>query len=361
MLTSLIPPHHGASYALRHALPEQVETLAELFRAHGFRTASFNDGGQVAAIWGLEQGFQIYRSNPYQHGHLHFRKEVSQGLHWLDSLPAGTRFFLFLHTYEVHHPYTPSPEDLARFGGDQYHGWLGHGVSIDELRSINDHRRAAGPRDLEFIEEAYDAEIYSMDRALGRFLEALEQRHLLDRTALVFTSDHGEEFGEHGKMGWHAHTLYDELLRVPLVLELPGHRWGGKRVRRQVRLIDVAPTLADAAGLPIPPSWEGVSLLEILRGQEVKPLLAVSQIDSRIDTNPFSIRTGRWKLYRNRLFDLKNDPGEQRSNVAWKHPELVKELRARLAELTQGGPEGEAGDVELDEKTVQHLKALGYL
>jgi arylsulfatase A-like enzyme len=356
MLTSLIPQHHGASFAEHGALPKEVETLAELFRAHGFRTASFNDGGQVAGIWGLGQGFQIYHSN--EPGH--FQTEVDQGLAWLDSLPAGARFFLFLHTYEVHHPYTPSPKDLARFGGDQYHGWLGHDVSIPELVTINEGRRLALPRDVKFIEEAYDAEIYSMDRALGHLLKALGHKHLLDRTALVFTSDHGEEFGEHGKYGWHGHTLYDELLRVPLVLTLPGHRWAGERIRRQVRLIDVAPTLADAAGLPIPRSWEGVSLLRILRGEEIEPLLAVSKLDTDEDENIASIRTGRWKLYDGRLLDLRNDPREQTANVAWKHPKLVKELQARLDELTKGGPQGEASDVDLDEKTVERLKALGY-
>ena len=132
-------------------------------------------------------------------------------------------------------------------------------------REINRKELQIDDSDLGHIINAYDAEIRSMDFGLGILVEALRQRGIYDDTLIVFTSDHGEEFGEHGVVGWHSHSLYDELLRIPLIIKLPQSRSGGERVAAQVRGIDIPPTIlsviatVEPAATPTEPAlrWPG--------------------------------------------------------------------------------------------------------
>lgn len=354
MLTGLLPAHHGASFGNKHAMPPEVTTLAERLSAAGYRTASFNNGGQVSAAWGLAQGFDVYRSLSED------RLDVVTGdaLEWLDGVLAEgerKRIFLFLHTYEVHHPYTPSQQDLAIFERKRYHGYLGRGVGYSELQRINNGGAPLSPRDLEFIVDAYDAEIRSMDRALGGLVEALKQRGLYRDALILFTSDHGEEFHEHGWVGWHSHTLYDELLRVPLVVKLPDDRAAARRIGYQVRLTDLVPTVLDVLGMPVPQHLDGTSLLPLVDGPPDGRRLAVSQRDGGGSS---SIRSSDWKLWDQRLFNLDSDPGEM-LDVSAQHPDVADALRGRLDQALEGAAEG--ADVELSKEEVERLKSLGYL
>lgn len=359
MFTSLLPGQHGASFARRLPLSDQVVTLTEVLKRHGYRTASFNDGGQIAFRWNLHQGFDVYEVNHTKS--VTFERVVGEGLRWLDEAGgAEAPFFLFLHTYEVHHPYTPSARDLERVGAAAYDGPLGGTVQIRELVRINRGSVEVDDQDRAFIEDAYDAEIRSMDRALGYLLDGLRERRLLDRTLLVFTSDHGEELGEHGQMGWHSNTLFDEVLRVPLVLRFPQERWAGESIRRQVRLIDLAPSVVEALALGPPESWQGVSLLPLLRGDAMKPLLAVSQIDQKGEPAILSLRTGRWKLYGGKLYDLQADPAE-RLDASTGRFDLIEALNARLAQLNAGPGAPASAPIELSPETQERLEALGYL
>jgi arylsulfatase A-like enzyme len=354
MLTGLLPVHHGASFAKKHALPPEVTTLAERLSAAGYRTASFNNGGQIRASWGLSQGFEVYRSLTNDH----LKPVAAEALDWLDGVLAEgerRRIFLFLHTYEVHHPYTPSEKDLAVFERSPYRGYLGRSVGYKDLQRINSGGAPLSSRDLEFIIDAYDAEIRSMDRALGTLLEALKQRGLYRDALILFTSDHGEEFHEHGWVGWHSHTLYDELLRVPLVVKLPGDRAAARRIGYQVRLTDLVPTVLDVLGMPEPEHLDGTSLLPLIDGPPGGRRLAVSQRDNQRSS---SIRSGDWKLWDQRLFNLDSDPGET-LDVSAQYPDVENALRARLDQALEDAAEG--ADVELSKEEVERLKSLGYL
>ena len=365
MLTSLLPQHHGASFSERRPLAEDHLSLAETLQAAGYRTASFNDGGQVGKVWGLDQGFDVYESGDSDR----FAPIVERALGWLDREVVGedAPFFLFLHTYEVHHPYTPAPEDVAtleeRRGLASYEGWLGPTVGVKELRRINQGWIELDAADRQYVETTYDAEILAMDRAFAKLVTGLVERGLWEETVVVFTSDHGEEFGEHGKMGWHAHTLYDELLKVPLVVKPAApdaDGWAGRRMRPQVRLIDIAPTVLALAGLEIPSAFAGRNLRPVVAGEDTSTPYAVAKRDSPGDTAPTAVRGNRWKLYRNRLFDLQADPGET-LDVASGHYEVVERLQTERARLSAGGPEAEAERIEFDRATRERLEALGYL
>ena len=385
MLTSLLPEHHGAFFSRRTPLPASIPTLASELRAAGYRTAAFTGGGQIAPEFGLDRGFDTYGVNV---GGSDFESAVRAGLGWLEENP-GHPAFLFLHTYEVHHPFTPEPALLDIFD-DGYDGPLPVEISKELLHRINTDETAITDRDLAHIVAAYDAEIRSVDSAFGRLLAGLGELALLEDSLLIFTSDHGEEFGEHGVVGWHSHTLFDELLRVPLLIRFPGGRDGGRSIDQQVRLLDLAPTVLATVGVVAPSTFEGVDLVRVIGGLTT-PLPAVSQLDLPVGEIELSLRTGRWKLYPRRalagdpfaegppplavrlrnllvrwrrpfaLFDLQADPGEDRDVVEGR-PQVASSLSRTLATLAGARqcPEP-VPTVVVDLATEERLRALGYV
>jgi arylsulfatase A-like enzyme len=371
ILTSLLPWHHGASIPLETRLADGVVTLAEVLAAHGWRTASWNGGIQLDAAYGLDRGFEVYESArpPDARAQVlvgpedRLRHGVDRAIAWIESLgAAGQRapFFVFLHSYEIHHPYTPDPEDMAALGGD-YAGSLPDHIPVELLEQINDGARPVTREDVAHIARAYDAELRSADAAVGRLVAWLRETRRYDDTLIAVTSDHGEELGEHGRVGWHAHTLYDELLLVPLVIKFPGSRLAGAIDARQARGIDVAPTLLAALGVDAPAGFAGRDLARGA-GEAGEGLPAVSLHDLPGTQPVWGIRTPRWKLKEvgvGSLHDLRADPRELHDVIA-SHPDRADELRrAGLALL--GEREHRRGrPAPVAERTREQLRALGY-
>ncbi len=363
IFTSMLPSHHGALYSVGRPLPDRATTTAEILQAQGYETAGFHGAGQVSGEFGLGQGFDQYVAVKGR-----FRDVVEAAVNWLDRPRAGP-FFLFLHTYEVHHPYTPAPEYLELFDNG-YVGELPDHITLAELRRINGDvapQLEIDEADLDHIVAAYDAGIRSMDDGFGQLVTALEERGLGENTLVIFTSDHGEEFDEHGRVGWHSHSLYDELLRVPLVIRLPGGAHAGQRVDGVVRLLDVAPTITDVLELPDAASFQGVSVRPLLNANP-PPRMAISQKDTKYDPPVSSLRTSDWKLYedivvrriyRDRLFDLRADPGEHH-NVLASNLAVARDLAARLRAIEALLPGLDGGPVVLSPETIERLRLLGY-
>lgn len=355
ILSSLVPQHHGASFSTRTALAGEVLTLTEILSAAGYATLSWNGGGQVSKEFGLDQGFDHYASLRSDR----FYDIVKRTNAWLDTEQTEP-FFLFLHSYEVHADYRPGRPYREMFSTG-YDGHLPQRISQDLLEAINQGRVSADERDVQHIIDLYDAEIRSMNAGLAHLVAKLEERDLYDDTLIVFTSDHGEEFTEHGKVGLHSHTLYDELLRVPLLIKLPGNQHAGATVTTPVRSIDIAPTVLDAVGLPIPDAFAGQSLLELAGGEATAPSPpAISWQDLSPPARVESIRTSHFKLYRGRLYDLAADPGETR-DVASDLPEEVARLDADLTGHLADHEPFVGSLAELDDDLRQQLEALGYL
>ncbi len=354
ILTSLIPHHHQATWGGKTRLPEAATTLAEVLSEEGYSTAAFTGGGQMDRIFGLDQGFDSYT----QPGENRFMGTVRRAIQWLEENPSRP-FFLFLHSYEVHHPYEPTPEYLALFEQD-YQGSLPPQIDIDLLRQINKKELEINSSDLAHIVSAYDAEIRSMDDALGVLVETLRRQDLYDETMIIFTSDHGEEFGEHGVVGWHSHSLYDELLRVPLIIKMPGARSAGARVDSQVRSIDIAPTVLSTLELPIPEDFEGVAVAELGNDADFVELETVSRMDRAPGRDISSFRTQDWKLVRKSLYDLEEDPREQ-WDLALSRRDVAEELQRRLDEAIAAGERLEPVQVTPTDSTLEELRALGYI
>lgn len=365
MLTSLLPPHHGASIANNLAVPHEVLTLAEVLHERRYVTASFNGGLQLDPVYGLDQGFGVYESvkpRGASAGTLidaadRFSHTVERARAFVER-QTGPGFFLFLHSYEVHHPYSPDPADLAPFRG-KYSGSLPDLISVDLLRQINSGTRRVDDRDRQHVIDAYDAEIMSMDRAFGALVAFLKARKLYDAALVVVTSDHGEEFGEHGMMGWHSHTLYDELLHVPLLVKLPGGRLAGATIESPARHVDLAPTMLRAVGIPVPAAFFGRDLFAPgpapAGAEEVW-----SALDVKAPNPAWSLRNPDWKLVENRLYDLRHDPGEH-TDVASDHADVARRLAARRQALVDARERASRRPAEADDELRERLRSLGYV
>jgi arylsulfatase A-like enzyme len=366
IFTSLLPRHHGSSVANSAGLADGASPLAEILERENYDTASFNGGIQLDPLYGLARGFDTYVSARPSVARAELLVDpvdkldhaVSEAMNWIRDRKARP-FFLFLHTYEIHHPYTPDPAVLASMDPD-YRGSLPDEISVELLTRINDGEIEIDDADLGHIVAAYDAEIRSADAAFGKLVDFLRNEGLYDDAVILVTSDHGEEFGEHGRVGWHSHSLYDELLRVPLLIKLPGSRYGGETVAAQVRGIDLAPTILDELGVAVPDSFEGTSLLPLIGGSADGPEHAVSEKDVVLPDEEAAIRTLTWKWSRGRLFHLPSD-GLETTDVSQANTGTAQALSRSLDERLNARPRPAPRHVEPDAELLEKLRSLGYI
>lgn len=328
ILTGVLPQRHGAGQGKNCLLvpcaapsPEHP-LLPEIFRAAGYRTASFVSNGFAGAPVGLGRGFE--RADGWSVG----TRAVAASVEWL-AAHREERLFLFVHIVEPHAPFGPpdaaGPELLDR----AYDGPVGTRADVAVLA------RVATDADRRRVSDLYDADVWKADALAGQVLDALDRLGIDDRTLVVVVADHGEELYERGTAG-HGHSLFDELLRVPLIVRWPGRTPRG-RIAQQVRAMDVFPTVLEAAGLPVPAGLDAVGLGALARGGPAPPETSAAVAEfTFIGSELRGLRNGREKLVvdvdrdQTRLFDLDGDPGET-ADVAAGRPERVAELRQALA------------------------------
>jgi arylsulfatase A-like enzyme len=319
VFTSLRPRDHGC---LQFYAPLDASnvTLAERLRAAGYTTgAVMANPILVSPVMGFAQGFSWFAA---ARSPLLARGVVDDALSFLDR-SRGLPLFLYVHTMDNHDPYAaPRPFDRLFPPERTPRGAHGGGESAD----------------LDRIVAQYDGEIAYGDQEFGRLLRELKRRGLYDDALIVFLADHGEEFRERGNLG-HGRTLFDELLRVPLVVKYPGGRHAGRRVGRQVQLLDLVPTILESQGLPLPEGIAGRPLDEALGGPPVeRPAVFETKHRERI---AYGARTERLKyireLYpqdRELYFDLVRDPRERQPLPGGSSPGLA--ALKRLAEMETG-------------------------
>jgi arylsulfatase A-like enzyme len=342
MLTGLLPSNHGAGDGLLlddelfvfttpvPPLSPDHRTLATILQEAGYRTGSFVSNGFVGKRVGLQQGFtdtfEWFTSDA----------SVNQAVNWLNQR-GPERFFLFVHIVDPHAPYTPSDEDAKPFLDPAYAGMVGTSYNGRANPFWNDADRRR-------IVDLYDGEVHYADRLVGQLLDTLRERGLLEKTLFVVVSDHGEELVERGTLG-HGHSLYDELIHVPLIVRFPHAGFSG-RIDAQVRAMDIFPTVLDAVGMPVPAGIDAASLMPLVRGEApslrsdlavaeavmVKPeRKAIRQRDRKLVVEP---GTGQMML-----FDLAADRAEH-TNIAAQRPDEVKGLRAQLEQTLLDGAAG---------------------
>ncbi|MFP6661873.1 MAG: sulfatase [Myxococcota bacterium] len=320
LLSGLTPSSHRV-FGRLDSLPENVETLAEVLQRAGYATHAWSSNPNVLPLFGFGQGFDIFEDVGARHwggAKADASQLVDRVIETLDS-GAPEPGFHYVHFMDPHAPYQP-PEAIRQ--------------AIDALEGVDE--TFPGMRGIRpAAEEAYRAylgELLDFDTQVGRLVAALKARGLYENSLIVVTSDHGEEFLDHG-YGSHGHGLFEELLRVPLVLKLPGNQ-AAESVAARVALEDVVPSLLAILGIDPPAGVEGRSTLASggTAVSDDRPFVATLRLDGR---NQSAIVVGDWKLILyavsgfEKLYDLGADPGEKQ-NLASGHPEKVAELRAAL-------------------------------
>lgn len=371
LLTALPSEYHGVTQNGRRAGREAL-FLAEVFRDAGYATAGFAGGPYLDSGYGFYQGFDLYddwsvmkSTHAGAHVGVTSPELVHGALGWVDERDQARPFFLFLHLWDVHYDYSP-PAPFDTWFDPDYQGT----VSSKDFERSADIHPGMDRRDLEHLVALYDGEIRFVDDWVGKLLDGLANRGLLDNTMVVVTSDHGEEFFEHHNKG-HQKTLYDEVLLVPLIMRLPERIPPGTTIPGVVRLIDVAPTVLSLAGVARPPAFGRPDLPNA--SQDLTPLLVDPDRPRPLATSLLfddyaSIRTADWKWIEEttergttELFDLRADPAEARS-VHAERPDVARDLADALdsyrAVWTTGSVSTQA---EADASVTEHLRQLGYV
>ena len=377
--TSMLPSHHGATM-VREPLSPEIKTMAEFFEEAGFRTVGFVSHSYLDESHGMSQGFREYtRINRVgdPHASLTSRELSDLAVSWLGSYKRDggeSPFFMLLHYFDPHFRYIHHPDFSLT---ENYSGALPENISVGALFK---GRKTFSADDVEYIRNLYREEIAYTDHHIGRVVAALRDSGLAENTLIVLTSDHGEEFMEHRSFT-HGRSIFDEVLRVPLIFHLPG-RIKSNVIESPVDVLDILPTVMELACCSTAdPKWEGRSLVPVLLGEEdsvpgrdlFSEISYVSLKGGKISPDLTAVRSGDFRLIHNRrrstykLFNVVNDPGEQ-VDVSTENPDVVEdlslkvkfldELHSRQGRALKNG--SDAGKVKLPEGEVERLRSLGY-
>jgi arylsulfatase A-like enzyme len=368
-------------------LADGITTLAERFAAAGYQTAGFFSGPYLHPAFGLGQGFDHYenctsyaqridRASPDEwamdpgvmrssHRDVTNAVVLAAFEKWLGG-HGRSKFFMFVHLWDCHFDFIPPAPYDTMFDPDYAGRVTGAGFFFDH--SIN----ARMPkRDLEHLIALYDGEIAWTDHHVGMIVEELQQSGLLDGTVVAVTSDHGTEFFEHGGKA-HRMTLFDEVIRIPLIVRYPAELPAGVRVGAQTRIIDLGPTLLELAGLPPASDVMGYSLVSLSRGRTPGfDNLAVSELFS-VGRRMRTMRTLDWKLFdhlvakKRYYIQLDRDPGERRPQWDLENglgPELMNRYQtvARDLALRRTRMPGGRDSSTIPADVREQLGSLGYL
>jgi arylsulfatase A-like enzyme len=336
---------------LTDVLPPSVTTLAEALKVRGYRTAAFTTNPFLVSDFGFAQGFDTFEFVSAE-DFAPADQVLARALRVIGS--TARPLFLWVHLMEPHSPYTP--DELSR----RLLPPILPPRPIPPDVSVPPYLAERRSNDLRVYESLYDAEIRSVDTALGGFFDALRQRAAWNDTVVVLTADHGEQFLEHGELE-HNTALYDELIRVPLIMRVPGI--APRHVSAQAQLVDVMPTLLAVAGASPIDGIHGQDLRPLLRGERVPQEPAFAE---RVGQQ-FAVRTREWKLIsgpgENReLYALARDPGEQHSIAHAGRMAEMERLLARLLDAAIKSGSRIAGETApVDAATKERLESLGYV
>jgi arylsulfatase A-like enzyme len=383
LLTSLHGVHHRV-YHEDEKMASDLITLADVMRSAGFMTSAITDGGLVSAVYGFSKGFDSYLERGGGVFSFDSAGQINRlASEWLDGNKEKD-FFLFIHTYQPHDPHAcPAPyntmflEENPLWLSLNLMGTLGGYAGIYSELTERERQNVIG---------LYDGEIRYADEALvGALLAKLKEMGLYDSALIILTSDHGEEFFDHHSWA-HGHQLYDESLKVPLIIKFPGSRFMGRRYEPHVRLVDIMPTIIEEVGASAADrTIDGKSLFPVLRGKENEDRNFLADIGDNIFSShvgrKIALSSGKNKMILNKpfspedlkfftspprlvpaieLFDVAQDPRE-RQNLADEKLAVARKLNSRIVDIFKRAGQRKSVKAQVDDNLQEQLRALGYI
>ncbi|MDX1572213.1 MAG: sulfatase [Xanthomonadales bacterium] len=372
MLTGLYPRQHGARSNF-HALYPETDTIARALTDAGYQTGVFTSTNIITKVGKLNRGFQADNlpapGKPGITGPQPGSVTLGEVEGWLDTLtPSEDPIFLFLHIWEPHEPYEVTEWGDERMG--DYGDFLEDGVSVEDLRQRGQEIRNSDEH-VAALQALYSGEVHAADRVLGQFFENWKRRGLLDNTVVIFTADHGQGLGERKRMG-HGPTHYEHVIRVPMIIA-DFRDPEARRIDTRVGTIDIAPTLAELAGLEPMFDWFGYSLLDPELLDPNQPYYVevelrterdtVQRDDPWYDPDAVGVWAGDLKLisrhdeyrlletYTDNSFPTPVDPEAEQTMFNYLSG-LIDSFRETKIDFTEA---------ELSEETIKQLQGLGYV
>jgi arylsulfatase A-like enzyme len=375
-------------------LPDTLETLAEIMRDNGYKTSAIGDNQFLKSMYNVSQGFREYNFFPKPENYVGYSlgarivftwlfphallDEATTAdltrltLDWIES-NSDHDFFIWLHYFDPHMPYTPPQPYLPSMKPLPSMGWSLGAEALDKIRSGNFVPDLA---EREWVRMLYNGEIHYVDDNIGRIIGALKEYNLYDESLIILTSDHGEEFWEHGGFE-HGHTLYDEVIHVPLILKLPASLPGTyqRQISTTVSTQCILPTILELCGIAydddgmreksLVPLWDANA------GKYQKSPVFSSSLIYYEDRESVIFDEKKYIRFLitdgEELYDLKRDPAEQKSLASsrFRETEKGKDLldahRKTAEEMKAALNIEETRKVELDEETLKRLRTLGYV
>jgi len=344
ILSGTRPLYNGVVDNGGYRVPDELVLLPEILKTHGYTTAAFISAAVLKKVFNINQGFDHWDEQGIQP-----QKEMTAlvaerkadattdaVLEWLNQ-NYKKKWMIWVHYYDPHQEWTPPQPFLRLYYFDKYAG-----------------------------------EIAFMDSQIKRLLDFLDQKKLNSKTIVIAIGDHGEGLGEHDEMT-HGIFIYDATSRIPFIIRIPGLKNPGRHLTKTVSQLDVMPTILDFLGLPPAKDIQGVSLKNLILGQEPDSESGDVFMESHFPflhygwSEIYGLQSGRYKYIqvpKPELYDLAKDPGELK-NIAGENPKLVKELDYKLEEIKKSSRSAIAALAkkapELDEQTRKQLEALGYV
>ncbi len=384
MLTSMYPPAHRV-YLNEYSLPRGIPYLPQILRDNGYRTLGIVNNPNAGADFGFDRGVdefhELFRVKKKPHRRRNPTPESQADYVWNEYVAqfvgrdSEQPFFIYLHELDPHAPYEPLPpyDSMYIQGANRKIDTEDRALKNLAARVERGETQLASG-DLDYIDAQYRGEISFMDAYLGRLLDRIEIEGLDSNTLIVFVSDHGESFMEHGAFV-HERGVYDELLRVPFIISMPDLLPQGLHINENVQLVDLVPTLLGLLDIDPPGSAQGQSILPLMipaksTMRPKRPLFASWMLSETMRHD--SIRLGSWKLIQRsdgmrELYNTEVDFYEQ-DDVFSSHPILAGSL-LRMLDAQRELNEALAGTIEqskvqldeIDPEILGDLKALGYI
>ena len=406
LFTSQYPFTHGLMS--RRVLDKNEVTLAEILKLYNYTTVAFTGGGDYKSIYGIDQGFDIFDDNDKSIIFTgSFNRSLEQATNWMEN-NSDKKFFMFVQGYDAHCPFDP-PFEYRSFFENSYNGKINDslcvrniGLKSDMNGGINNYSVDAfyfvnmtispaysflvpvnlSLTDINHLTSMYDSEIRYVDTMISNFLTEVSQSNISNKTILIIVGDHGDTFGEHGRLvrlGLARGIFYDDVINVPLIIKHP-YISNGRKIDSLVQTIDVAPSILDFLNIPIPYGFQGISLLPLINRSKDSVHGYIfgggifgneqSEIFPQITIHDY-IRDKQWKLIYERslegniftfeLYNIRNDPLEFK-NLAKQKSKIASSLKNNLTDWEQSSViTKKLSNVFLNDEELKELRKAGYV